>query len=66
MNYRKVLIFSLALLVCGIQSISLANDTPETADDIDVNANYPNAWMDPAGDVDWFYFDIANSGWFEI
>ena len=65
MNYRKVLIFSLALLVCGFQSVSLANDTWDTADHIDLGASYNNR-MDPAGDVDWMFIDLPVKGWLEV
>ena len=66
MNYlRKVLIFSIVLLVCGFQSISLANDTWDTAGELAPIGEWSNN-MDPAGDVDWFYVDIAVAGLFEI
>ena len=65
MNYRKVLIFSLALLVCGFQSVSLANDTWDTADHITLGNSYNNG-MSPAGDVDWMFIDLPVKGWLEV
>ena len=63
MNYlRKVLIFSVVLLVCGVQSISLANDTWDTADDLGLGTLEWENNIDPAGDEDWFWFTLPSPG----
>ena len=58
---RVKLLLALVLLICGVPTLALANDTRATADDFDLNSTLSYT-IDPVGDVDWLRIRITQAG----